>query len=152
MAEGRGWSWFYDGLHCAAHHRRRPFDPDTLERLARARVVLDSRYHDDVQLAQLARAACYSRYHFLRLFTRVYAETPHRYLIRRRLLEARRLLATTNLPVSDVCHEVGFASLGSFGRRFREELGEPPVAYRRRAFASVVVRKPIPACFLRMWT
>lgn len=147
-----GWTWFFDGLHSAALRRRRPFDPDTLARLQRARAVLDGRYGDAVQLDHLARAACYSRFHFLRLFTQVYAETPHQYLVRRRMTEARRLLSTTDLPVSEVCHEVGFASLGSFSRRFREELGEPPIAYRRRVFPAVPVRSPIPNCFLHMWT
>jgi AraC-like DNA-binding protein len=150
LGDEAGWAWFFQGLHQACARRAVPWDRDTLDRLARARAVVDRRFRQDLQLEQLAREACYSRFHFLRLFSRVYAETPHRYLIRRRLDEARRLLGTTEVPVTDVCREVGFASLGSFSRRFREELGEPPIAYRRRVFPGVGLQKRIPACFLRM--
>lgn len=151
--DGHGWAWFCRGLLAASSARRRPLDPDTVDRLARARAFLEERYRDELEVEELARVACYSRYHFLRLFRQAYAETPHRYLVERRMREARRLLGTTELPVTDVCLQVGFRSLGSFSRTFRDAVGEPPIAYRRRVFPSVrIQRPPIPACFLRMWT
>lgn len=143
-----GWAWFFHGLHAASARRRRPFDPDTLARLARARRVIDQALADELRLDDLAREACYSPFHFLRLFQAAYAETPHRYLTARRLREARRLLATTERPVGEVCRQVGFKSVGTFSRTFASAVGEPPTAYRRRVFPIVPLIRPIPACYL----
>jgi AraC-like DNA-binding protein len=145
---GEEWSWFWGGLALVP---RRTLDPDTVDRLARARALIDLRYADDMQLDALAREACYSRFHFVRLFRQAYGDTPHRALAERRMAEARRLLATTELPVTEVCLAVGLHSLGSFSRTFRARVGEPPIAYRRRAFPSVEMRRPIPGCFVRMF-
>ena len=151
--DASGWIWFYEGLGNA--RRRRPFDPETLDRLQRARALLDEGFTDPVALDDLARAACYSRFHFLRLFRAAFADTPHRYLARRRMDAAARLLSTTDLPVTEVCHEVGFHSLGSFSRTFRAATGAPPLAYRRthrrRIYPGVALQPAIPCCFLRMF-
>ena len=65
--------------------------------------------------------------HLIRTFRRVFGETPHRYLQRRRVERAMFLLRTTDSSVTDVCFAVGFGSLGTFSRTFRDVVGEPPV-------------------------
>ena len=73
-----------------------------------------------------------SRYHFLRLFTATYGITPAAYVSQRRIERAQDLLRSTNLTVTEVCHAVGFTSLGSFSSRFREIVGETPSEFQRR--------------------
>jgi AraC-like DNA-binding protein len=144
------WAWFFRELHTASMRRHSPHDPDTVDRLSRARVLLERRYHEPLTLEDLARAACYSRFHFLRLWKEAHGETPGRYLQRRRMLAARALLRDTDLPVTDVSRQVGFASLGTFSRTFRDETGLPPVQYRKRVFLGVDARLPrVPGCFLQ---
>jgi AraC-like DNA-binding protein len=113
------------------------------------RGLLDARPDEPWTLADLARRAGYSRYHFLRSFRAVFHETPLRYLAGRRLVEARRLLAETDLTVTEICYEVGFESLGSFSTLFRAKVGWSPSVYRARALAQRA--RPldyIPACHI----
>ncbi|WP_222836669.1 helix-turn-helix transcriptional regulator [Beutenbergia cavernae] len=114
--------------------------------LRRARDLADSRYADEIDVDTLAASAGYSRYHFSRLFRRVYGETPGQYLSRRRVERAQQILSSTNLTVTEVCHLVGFTSLGSFSSRFRALVGVGPQEYQRRKVAEGV--PPIPGCFL----
>jgi len=81
-----------------------------------------------------------SPYHFIRRFEALFGVTPHQFRIRARLDEAKLLLAKGQLSVTEVCMEVGFASLGSFSDLFARRIGEPPSAYQRRA--RVMVRIP----------
>ena len=76
--------------------------------------------------------ATLSKYHFLRLFRAAYGQTPAAYLSERRVERAQDLLRTTNLTVTEVCHAVGFSSLGSFSSRFTEITGESPSAFQAR--------------------
>ena len=71
-----------------------------------------------------------SKYHFLRCFAATYGKTPALYLAERRIERAQDLLRATNLTVTEVCHLVGYASLGSFSSRFRELVGITPSAYQ----------------------
>src|ERR1700742_779476 len=89
-------------------------DPETLERLGRAREFIDHCYDHPLNLDQISEKACFSRYHFLRLFRQAFNKTPHQYLIERRIEKAKELLRSNELRVTDVCFEVGFQSLGSF--------------------------------------
>ncbi|MGH7451400.1 MAG: helix-turn-helix domain-containing protein [bacterium] len=100
-------------------------------RLHRAKDFIDSCYQQQIQLPQIARIAQLSRYHFLRLFKTAFNETPYQYLTRRRLETARTLLATTDIPITQVCYEAGFEDLSSFGRLFRQFSGLSPKAFRR---------------------
>src|SRR5918996_98186 len=103
-----------------------------LERhLLRARDLVDGRYAEPLDLAALAKAAHVSPRHFSRSFRRVFGETPHQYLLSRRLERARYLLRTSDLGVGEVCLEVGFASVGSFTTTFRRHVGVSPTTYRR---------------------
>lgn len=100
-------------------------------RLHRAKDFIDSCYQQQIQLPQIARIAPLSCYHFLRLFKTAFNETPYQYLTRRRLETAQTLLTTTDLPITQVCYEVGFEDLSSFGRLFRQFFGLSPKAFRR---------------------
>ncbi len=146
------WGAWFEGLHSAARLRRGHRDPHTLARLRRARAFIDARHGDALDLEAIARAACLSRFHFLRLFRQAYGETPHRYLQRRRIEAARELLASTDLSVTEVCLEVGFESLGSFSSLFAREVGLAPMHYRRRlVVVPADIGPPIPSCFSTMY-
>jgi AraC-like DNA-binding protein len=128
-----------------------PIPPDTLDRLARAKRLIEWRYASPLDVARLAREACFSRFHFIRLFRDAFHQTPYQCLKDRRLARAKELLAYTDLPVTEVCFEVGFQSLGSFSTLFRKEVGQSPAEYRARVASAVAAPpKSIPGCFLEM--
>jgi AraC-like DNA-binding protein len=116
-------------------------------RLLRARDAMDRAYAQPLDIPTLARIAHVSEAHFIRTFRATFGETPHRYLQRRRVERSMFLLRETDRPVSDICLEVGFGSLGTFSRTFRDIMGESPTAYRRRA-----VPWAVPTCFAMAWT
>ncbi len=89
-----------------------------LVHLRRARDLADRHYAEPLDLTALAAAAGVSKYHFLRCFADTYGRTPARYLAERRIERAQDLLRATNLSVTEVCHLVGYTSLGSFSSRF----------------------------------
>jgi AraC-like DNA-binding protein len=117
------------------------------ERLCRARSFIDECYDLPLDLNEISRQACLSRYHFLRLFREAFATTPHQYLIKRRIEKAKELLRTRRLSVTDICFEVGFQSLGSFSSLFRRCVGHAPINYRERQMESM---SKVPPCFLSM--
>lgn len=121
---------------------------DVLVHLRRARDHADRCYAEPIDVGTLAAVAGLSKYHFLRLFRATYGMTPGDYLSQRRIERAQDLLRATNLTVTEVCHAVGFTSLGSFSRRFREIVGESPSEFQRR-YASGAPH--IPGCFVFMW-
>jgi AraC-like DNA-binding protein len=107
---------------------------------------MDARYADPLSLDDMAAVAGFSRYHFAREFRVVFGETPAAYLSRRRVERAKDLLTHANLTVTEVCMVVGFASLSSFSRRFRELVGCSPSQYQGR------VQPPaIPGCIVMAW-
>ncbi len=122
--------------------------PELLSRLRHARDVADRDYAQRLTLDHMARAAHLSKFHFAREFAAVYGETPRNYLTRRRIERAKDLLRAANLTVTEICHLVGFSSLGSFSSRFKELVGSSPNRYR----AAVGEPPPIPGCFVLMWT
>jgi AraC-like DNA-binding protein len=101
-------------------------DLETLQRLGRARDFIDHCYDHPLSLDQISEKACFSRYHFLRLFRQAFNKTPHQYLIERRIEKAKELLGGDELRVTDVCFEVGFQSLGSFSSLFHKYVGHAP--------------------------
>lgn len=117
-------------------------------RMLRARGAIDRGYAKPVDIPTLARIACVSEAHFIRVFRATFGETPHRYLQRRRVERAMFLLLETDRSVTDICFDVGFTSLGTFTRTFADIVGEPPTTYRRRA----VDLRAVPACFMKAWT
>ncbi len=122
---------------------------DVLVHLRRARDHVDRHYAEPLDLAALAEVAGLSKYHFQRLFKATYGLSPAAYLSQRRVERAQDLLRATNLTVTEVCHAVGFSSLGSFSARFRELVGETPSAFQARYAADGAPR--IPGCFVFMW-
>jgi AraC-like DNA-binding protein len=120
---------------------------DRNRRLLRARDTIDRSYAAPLDVAALAQVAHVSPAHFSRQFRLVFGETPHRYLQRRRIERAMELLRDTDRPVTTVCLDVGFASLGSFSRTFSTVVGESPSAYRERTVATQRgAGQYVPAC------
>jgi AraC-like DNA-binding protein len=115
--------------------------------MLRARDAIDRAFAQPLDVPTLARIAHVSEAHFIRTFKATFGETPHRYLQRRRVERAAALLRDTDRSVTEICLDVGFASLGTFSRTFHDVLGESPSAYRRRA-----APLPVPDCFTRAWT
>ena len=126
-------------------------DLETLQRLGRAREFIDHCYDHPLNLDQISEKACFSRYHFLRLFRQAFNKTPHQYLIERRIEKAKELLSSDELRVTDVCFEVGFQSLGSFSSLFHKWVGHAPITYREKARAKELAKRKVPGCFLVMY-
>lgn len=122
---------------------------DVLVHLRRARDHADLHYAEPLDLEALAAVAGMSKFHFQRLFKATYGVTPAVYVSQRRVERAQDLLRATNLTVTEVCHAVGFSSLGSFSSRFREITGETPTEFQRRYAAAGAPH--IPGCFVFMW-
>jgi|SRR5579864_952592 len=99
-------------------------------RMLRARDAMDLAYSQPLDIPALAGVANLSEKHFIRSFRATFGETPHRYLQRRRVERSMFLLRETERSVTDICFEVGFTSLGTFSRTFREIVGETPSQYR----------------------
>jgi AraC-like DNA-binding protein len=119
----------------------------TNRRLLRARDAMDRSYAQPLHIATLARIACVSEAHFIRTFGATFGETPHRYLQRRRVERSMFLLRDTDRRITDICFDVGFSSLGTFSRTFRDIVGETPTSYRALPHA-----KAVPTCFVMAWT
>ena len=104
---------------------------DINRRMLRARDAMDRAYAEPLDVASVAAVAHVSEAHFIRTFKSVFGETPHHYLQRRRVERSMFLLRETDRTVTDICMDVGFASLGTFSRTFRDIVGETPSGYRR---------------------
>lgn len=120
-------------------------DANTRRRLSRARDRLEF-LDGSPDIAELAREAGISPFHFIRLFEAAFGVTPHQHRVAARIAEARRLLASGQ-PVTDVCMAVGFSSLGSFSASFARRVGEPPSVYQRRIRTVVQVPADLPRVF-----
>jgi AraC-like DNA-binding protein len=116
--------------------------------MLRARDAMDRDYAKPLDIPTLAKIAFVSDAYFIRTFRATFDETPHRYLQRRRVERAMFLLRETDRPVGEICLDVGFTSLGTFGRTFQRIVGESPTAYREGA----ADLRAVPACFAKAWT
>lgn len=121
-----------------------------LHRLMRARDYLHAELHRAPTPADLAEVAGLSRAHLARQFAATFGVAPHRYLVRLRIEHARRSLAA-GTPVTEVCYQLGFESLGSFSTSFHRHTGLSPRAWQRRTRPFVqslgVPMLFVPACF-----
>ena len=88
-------------------------------RLTLAVDLVHASYERDIGLCDMARAACLSKFHFLRLFTELYGLTPHAYLQRKRAKVAARLLERRGLTATDVARRAGFQSRSTMARQLR---------------------------------
>ena len=120
-----------------------PEELANLAHLRRARDLIDREYARPLDVAALARAALMSTAHFSRQFRAAYGETPHGYLMTRRIERAKALLRRGDLSVTEVCLAVGCSSLGSFSARFTQLAGETPTAYRGRDHGALA---GVPGC------
>jgi AraC-like DNA-binding protein len=118
--------------------------------LLRAKDLADARYAEPLGVDDLAHSAGLSRAHFSREFRRVFGESPHTYLLTRRLERAAAYLRTTDRSVTEVCFAVGLRSVGSFTTSFTRTYGVSPTAYRA-AFPPAAAHALIPACVLRAY-
>ena len=118
--------------------------------LLRAKDLADARYRDPLDVKALAVAARLSPAHFSREFRRAFGETPHQYLLTRRLERAAALLRSTDRSVADICFTVGLRSVGSFTTSFGKTFGCTPTAYRA-AHPPASHRARIPTCVLQAW-
>jgi AraC-like DNA-binding protein len=118
--------------------------------LLRAKDLADSRYREPLDVPMLAGAARLSPAHFSREFRRAFGETPHQYLLTRRLERAAALLRTTDKPIAEICLAVGLRSLGSFTTSFGRAFGLSPAAYRG-AHPPAAARARIPTCVLQAY-
>src|ERR671934_2731698 len=105
---------------------------DLNRRLLRARDAMDRAYAEPLDVRAVAAVAHVSEAHFIRSFRAVFGETPHHYLQRRRVERSMFMLRETDRPVTEICLDVGFNSLGTFSRTFHEIVGESPSEYRDR--------------------
>lgn len=130
-----------------------PIAPDVYRKIIMAKIYMDENFHESIDLDRISREACLSRFHFHRLFTRIYQRTPHQYLTRKRVEQARQWLADKDLSVSEICNNVGFESVGSFSVLFKKEIGFAPQYYRNQAWLKKQqsLQQPrsfVPHCFI----
>jgi AraC-like DNA-binding protein len=116
--------------------------------LLRARDLVDARYAEPLDVAALAERAHTSPAHFARRFKDTFGETPHQYVLTRRIERAKHLLRETDRSVTEISLDVGFRSLGSFSSKFKGIVGGTPTEYRRKSRGL----SPIPTCVMMAWT
>ncbi len=127
--------------------------PDVYQKIIAAKLYIDGNFHECINLEGISGKAFISRFHFHRLFTRIYHKTPHQYLTEKRINLARELLSGDDLTVTEICWLVGFESMGSFSVLFKREMGCPPrsfrnIALQKRKQIQVSPRSFIPNCFI----
>ena len=120
-----------------------------LARLRRARDRMDRDFAEPLDIGKLAQTALMSPGHFSRSFRAAYGQTPHKYLMTRRIERAKALLRRGDLSVTEVCYQVGFSSPGSFSSRFTELIGVSPSEYRARDHGPAA---EIPSCMAMVYT
>jgi len=123
-------------------------DPNLLRRLLRAKDRMDAASHEHWPVQRLAQVSGVSEAHFARSFKEAFGTPPHRYLLTRRIERATALLRDTDLPITEIAFETGWASLGTFGRTFRDITGQNPGAIRSRARAALHELGRVPACIV----
>jgi transcriptional regulator GlxA family with amidase domain len=124
-------------------------DPELVRRLLRAKDRMDAASHEEWPVRRLARVSGVSEAHFARSFKQAFGIPPHRYLLTRRVERAKSLLRDTDYSITEIAFVTGWASLGTFGRTFRDITGESPGELRAREKAAPQQLDAIPACYLR---
>ena len=132
-----------------------PIAADVYKKIVAAKIFIDLYFQEPIDLDRLSREACLSRYHFHRLFTRIYRKTPHQYLTQKRIEQARLWLAGDIWTITEICNHIGFESIGSFSVLFKKEIGHAPrdyryLALRRKQEALQQPRSFIPHCFIEV--
>jgi AraC-like DNA-binding protein len=125
--------------------------PRNARYLRRAKDLADARYAEPLDVAELAQAAGMSPAHFSRAFRTAFGESPHAYLLTRRLERAAALLRNTDNSVADICIAVGLTSIGSFTTSFKRMFGATPTAYRA-FFPPAATFARVPACVVHAYS
>src|SRR5919199_5120990 len=123
-------------------------DPALVRRLLRAKDRMDAASHEEWPVHRLALVSGVSEAHFARSFKQAFGVPPHRYLLTRRVERATALLRDTDLSITEIAFQTGWASLGTFGRTFRDITGESPGELRAREKAAAHQLRPVPGCYL----
>ncbi|PHN04763.1 helix-turn-helix domain-containing protein [Flavilitoribacter nigricans] len=116
--------------HLLAYRQELSTNDHQIDQIVGGRQFMDRHFRENIDLERVARAACCSKYHFIRLFKKYYGLTPHRYLTDLRIRAAREMLAA-GVSVIDTCSRLGFESATSFTGLFKTYTGQTPSAYRQ---------------------
>jgi AraC-like DNA-binding protein len=124
--------------------------------MVQAKLYIDRHYASNIDLGNISDEAFFSRFHFIRLFKKMYGRTPHQYLVFVRMEKAMQLLKEGR-PVSEVCYAVGLESLGSFSTLFKRTTGITPSAFQaaQQQIQAQMAQAPfhfIPACFIYQYS
>jgi AraC-like DNA-binding protein len=129
------------------------------KRIIQAKLFIDYNFSEQIDLDNIANEACFSKFHFTRLFKKIYNQTPHQYLTLIRIEKAKQYLSKDNNSVANVCFAVGFDSTTSFTGLFKKAVGLPPVEYQQLQIKHRIdiLKSPlnyIPNCFAKQrgWT
>jgi len=125
------------------------------KKICSGRDYLQEHYTDSFSLTKVAEYSCMSQYHFSRVFTNVFGESPNTFVARLRIEKAKKMLITESFSISEICAKVGYSSVGSFSSLFSEKVGISPSHYRRklRSLANEAHSLPmqsIPLCFAQI--
>jgi len=129
------------GNHYADYHvglREFRRKQENIKRLRPVLDFLDEHFAEVIMVSEMASMAEMSRSNFIRFFTKVTGQTFVAYVTHLRVAKAQRLLAATNLPIAELCQQVGFCDQSYFGMVFRKAVGMPPGQYRRRYSGTAV--------------
>jgi len=128
------------------------------KRIVHAKLFIDSKYSHSIDLNNIADEAFFSKFHFIRLFKKIYGKTPHQYMTVVRIEKAKQLLQT-KISISEVCYSVGFGSISSFTGLFKKAVGLTPSAWQlqQQKIKEATLASPlnfIPNCFAEKkgWT
>lgn len=124
------------------------FETDIYRRVVSAKIFIDENFREPISLEQISKQAYFSRFHFHRLFTRIYNITPHNYLTAKRLQHAKSLLQQEGITITEIAGSVGFESLASFSLLFKKRNGFAPQYYRNLAYLKKKLEKQQPARFI----
>ena len=130
---------------------------DVYKRIVAAKMYIDGNLQESIDLDSIAKQACFSRFHFHRLFAKIYRKTPHQYLTTQRVAAAQKLLSDNSITVKEISGMVGFESPSSFSILFKKGTGLAPHRYRNLAHqkkkeSASEPKKFIPHCFIKTWS
>lgn len=121
---------------------------DIYRRIVKAKLFIDRNFSEDINLKQIAGEACYSKFHFIRLFKRIYGKTPSQYLMSVRIEKAKKLYKTKPTSTGNICRLVGYKSISSFKGLFKRETNLTPTGFKKRHSDLKLAKKKTPSKFI----